>query len=208
MRTPPVSSFRRRWAPVLGSAWRHAQQQRKPVPALFAPLSRLLSPTLAFGSGHIPKGARFKSASLSVQLRARRQAARRPQHPNKVLAHLRMLRLLAQIRARQTDIGLRDDGGLAAFEEALQTHPEAQAFLADKDASVRLYRALCNQAWVGPDGRVLTLSWRSAGAIVADARGRGEDYLCFYCSGGEGEVAADVQALLDTLGWSPCPYPA
>ena len=208
MRTPPVPSFRRRWAPVLGSAWRRAQQQRKPVPALFVPLSRLLSPTLAFGSGHIPKGARFKSASLSVQLRARRQAARRPQHPNKVLAHLRMLRLLAQIRARQTDIGLRDDGGLAAFEEALQTHPEAQAFLADKDASVRLYRALCNQAWVGPDGRVLTVSWRSAGAIVADARGRGEDYLCFYCSGGEGEVAADVQALLDTLGWSPCPYPA
>jgi len=208
MRAPPVPSFRRRWAPVLGPSWRRAQQQRKPVPALFVPLSRLVPPALAFGGNRLPKGARPKAAPLSAQLRARRKAARRPQHPNKVLAHLGMLRLLAQIQARQTDAGPRDDGGLAAFEEALQIHPDAQAFLADKDASVRLYRALCNQAWAGPDGRVLTVSWRSAGAIVADARGRGEDYLCFYCSGGEGEVAADVQALLEALGWSPCPYPA
>jgi len=208
MRAPPVPSFRRRWAPVLGPAWRRAQRQRKPVPALFVPLSRLFSPALAFGGDRLPKGIRPKAAPLSAQLRARRKTARRPKHPNKVLAHLGMLRLLARTRAIHADAGPRDDGGLAAFKEALQTHPDAQAFLADKDGGVRLYRALCNQAWAGPDGRVLTVSWRSAGGIVADARGRGEDYLCFYCSGGEGEVAADVQALLETLGWSPCPYPA
>jgi hypothetical protein len=208
MRAPLTSSFRRRWTPVLGSAWRLAQRKRKPVPVLFVPLSRLVSPALAFDGDRLPKGARPKAAPLSAQLRARREALRRPKYPNKVLDHLSMLRLIGRARTISTDVRPRDDGGLAAFEKALQTHPAAQAFLADRDASVRLYRALCNQAWVGPDGRVLTVSWRSAGGIVADARGRGEDYLCFYCSGGEGHVSADVQALLETLGWSPCPYPA
>ena len=201
MRAPPVPSFRRRWTPFLGSAWRRVKQQRKPIPTLFVPLSRLLSLVYSIGIKHPPKGARLKPAPLSIHLRARRKDAKKPKHANKVLAHLRMLRLFAQ--ARTLHAGPYDDGGLAAFEEALETRPEAQAFVADRDAAVRLYRALCNQAWAGPDGRILTVSWRSAGDIVANARKKGEDYLSFYCSGGEGEIAADVQALLETLGWSP-----
>jgi hypothetical protein len=211
MRAPPVPSFRRRWAPIIGAAWRRAQQQRKPVPALFLPRHRLLSPALLPATHRLPKGARPPLAPLSAQLRAARKAAKRPPHPNRVLAHLRMLRLLAMAKAAKAADAAPsrpDDRGLAAFEEALQTHPDAQAFLADHAAAVRLYRALCNRAWAGPDGRVLTVSWRAAGGIVADARGKGEDYLDFYCSGGEGQVAADVQFLLGALGWAPCPYPA
>ena len=132
---------------------------------------------------------------------------KRPLHADRAVKHLQTLRFLAKIAHVATNFSPRDDDGLAAFEEALQTHPDAKAFVADRDAAVRLYQALCNQAWAGPDGRVLTSSWRRAGRIVADARGRGEDYLDFYCSGGEDEVAADVQAFLETLGWSPCPYP-
>lgn len=207
MRTPPLPSFRRRWAPVIGAAWRRARQQRKPVPALFLPLNRLLSPALLLTTDRLPRRARPPLAPLSAQLRARRKAAKRAPHANKVAKHLETLRLLARIKAATATADPRDDNGLAAFEEALQTHPDAQAFVADRDAATRLYQALCNRAWAGPDGRVLTVSWRSAGGIVADARARGEDYLDFYCSGGEGEVAADVQALLETLGWSPCPYP-
>jgi hypothetical protein len=208
MRAPPVPSFRRRWAPVIGAAWRRAQQQRKPVPALFLPRHRLLSPALLPVAHRLPKGARPPLAPLSAQLRTARKATKRPPHANRVLAHLRMLRLLAMAKATSAALPHPDDHGLAAFEEALRTHPDAQAFLADHAAAVRLYRALCNQAWAGPDGRVLTVSWRTAGGIVADARGKGQDYLDFYCSGGEGEVASDVQFLLDVLGWSPCPYPA
>jgi hypothetical protein len=208
MRAPPVPSFRRRWAPAVGAAWQRAQRQRKPVPTLFLPLRRLLSPALLSTIHRLPKGARPPLAPLSAQLRAARKAAKRPPHPNRVLAHLRMLRILGRAKAASAALPRPDDRGLAAFEEALRTHPDAQAFLADQAAAVRLYRALCNRAWAGPDGRVLTVSWRAAGGIVADARGKGEDYLDFYCSGGEGEVAADVQFLLGALGWAPCPYPA
>ena len=206
MRAPPSPPSADAVSPLFGSAWRRAKQQRKPIPALFVSLSRLLSHAYGIGTERLLKGVRPKLAPLSAQLRARQKDAKNLKYANKVLAHLQMLRLLAQ--ARSLHAGPLDDGGLAAFEEALQTRPEAQAFVADRDAAVRLYQALCNQAWAGPDGRVLTVSWRSAGRIVANARRKDEDYLCFYCSGGEGEVAADVQALLETLGWSPCPYPA
>jgi hypothetical protein len=46
-------------------------------------------------------------------------------------------------------------------------------------------------------------SWRYAGGLVADLREQGEDYLDFYCSGGEGRVASDVREALAKLGWEP-----
>jgi hypothetical protein len=211
MRAPPVPSFRRRWAPVVGSAWQRAQRLRKPVPTLRPTRREILSSVLLSTNHPLPKSVRPPHLPLSAQLRAVRKAAKRPSHPNRVLANLRMLRILGWAKAAKAANAASsrpDDRGLAAFEEALQTHPDAQAFLADHAAAVRLYRALCNRAWAGPDGRILTVSWRTAGCIVAQARRKGEDYLDFYLSGGEGEVAADVQFLLGTLGWAPCPYPA
>jgi len=208
MRVPPVPSFRRRWTPVVGIAWQRAQRQRKPVPTLFLPLRQILSPALFSTAHRLPKRARPPLAPLSAQLRAVRKAAKRTPHPNRVLAHLRMLRILGRAKAANAASSRSDDRGLAAFEEALRTHPDAQAFLSDRAAAVRLYRALCNRAWAGPDGRVLTVSWRAAAGVVARARGKGEDYLDFYLSGGEGEVASDVQFLLGVLGWAPCPRPS
>jgi len=66
-----------------------------------------------------------------------------------------------------------------------------------------LYCALCNTEWAHDDGTEWTGSWRYAAGIVAHLRGRGEDYMDFYCSGGgsEGTISSRVRDALATLGW-------
>lgn len=54
-------------------------------------------------------------------------------------------------------------------------------------------------------GLAYSYSWRAAGGEVADLRGKGEDYLDFYCSGGEGHVADAVRDSLKEQGWEPVP---
>jgi hypothetical protein len=44
-------------------------------------------------------------------------------------------------------------------------------------------------------------TWRYVADVVAHLRGRGEDYLDFYCSGGEGAITDRVAAAMDALGW-------
>lgn len=101
-----------------------------------------------------------------------------------------------------------------------------------------LYAALCNMQWQKIDVMPIltdeywTVSWRSAGGIVADLRCQG-DYLDWYCSGmggiaavpedignedalqeamarrkyvSEGTVTDEIQADLEKLGWRPVPY--
>lgn len=72
----------------------------------------------------------------------------------------------------------------------------------ERDFSVELYGALCNAEWCHDNGsRWRGGSWRYIAEFVAHLRGRGEDYLEFYCSGGEGEISARVADAMARLGW-------
>ena len=90
------------------------------------------------------------------------------------------------------------------------------------------YAALCNQEWYEQDAweilrdHTWSVSWRTAGAIVADIRGEG-DYLDWYCTGSfvwhdqdgyqptaaeqwyvaEGMITAEIQYDLAQIGWYP-----
>lgn len=71
----------------------------------------------------------------------------------------------------------------------------------DHDFAVELYGALCNADWRHDDGTEWSGSWRYAGGVVAELRDLGEDYLDFYCSGGEGEITERVAEAMGALGW-------
>jgi hypothetical protein len=78
----------------------------------------------------------------------------------------------------------------------------------DDEFAKEFYGALCNMRWrskVDPD-IIYSCSWRYAGGIVADLRRKGERYIDFYCSGGEGIVTKRVEKLLGKLGWEPCSW--
>lgn len=77
-----------------------------------------------------------------------------------------------------------------------------------------LYSALCNVCWVRTEeaahsGKIdfWSCTWRTSGAIVAEIRNEKlnlkENYLDFYCAGGEGEVSARIRELLGAKGWTP-----
>ena len=72
----------------------------------------------------------------------------------------------------------------------------------DREFAVELYAALCNAEWRHDDGAGWSGgTWRYVGGLVADLRGRGEGYLDFYCSGGEGEITDRVAEAMAVLGW-------
>ncbi len=78
----------------------------------------------------------------------------------------------------------------------------AERVRADRALAIELYGGLCNGSWRHDDGtNWLGGTWRAVAGVVADLRGRGEDYLDFYCSGGEGEITRRVAAAMDALGW-------
>lgn len=103
--------------------------------------------------------------------------------------------------------------------------PEAASAAADGGFAQALYAAMCNRQWRRADGtgERWACSWRGAGGIVAELRGRGEIYVDWYCSGisdvdlepadapppaaerpvPEGTVRDDVRDLLGRLGWRP-----
>ena len=86
--------------------------------------------------------------------------------------------------------------------------------LEDEKYADYFYLALCNNIWK-KDGKEVTFSFREAGGVVADLRGKGEDYMNFYCyigeetvlvDGvptpiGEGYVSKEIRIDLATLGW-------
>lgn len=77
----------------------------------------------------------------------------------------------------------------------------------DDDFAQMLYASLCNKIWVNKNtGEKYSCSWRYAGGIVASMRCCGEDYMDFYCSGGEGQVNERVRKVLDDLGYIPTDY--
>jgi len=79
--------------------------------------------------------------------------------------------------------------------------------ITDDSYAVALYRALCNIKWkkAGTD-YIYSCSWRYAGGLIAEIRDIGEDYLNFYCSGGEGKIGDDILKDLNDIGWYPIEY--
>jgi hypothetical protein len=78
----------------------------------------------------------------------------------------------------------------------------------DDSFAEELYAALCNVEWVkagGEAGEPWSCTWRTSGGIVAELRDRGEEYIDFYLSGGEGHVTPRVGEALGLLGWAPLP---
>ena len=73
------------------------------------------------------------------------------------------------------------------------------------DYATNLYRALCNVEWNRVSDKTIlwSCSWRYAGGMIASLRHCGEDYMDFYCSGGEGTVDPEIQDDMLKLGWEP-----
>jgi hypothetical protein len=93
---------------------------------------------------------------------------------------------------------------LIAVERDLEHDLKALADRArgDRGFAVELYGALCNASKRHDDGTDWPgATWRAVAGMVADLRGRGEDYLDFCCSGGEGEVTARVAGAMAAIGW-------
>ena len=83
----------------------------------------------------------------------------------------------------------------------------------DKEFAQECYAALCNMRWRSCEdqSRVYSCSWRYAGGLIASLRGKGEDYLDWYCSGigegtPEGEVTLRVREAFNALGWFEYPW--
>lgn len=75
----------------------------------------------------------------------------------------------------------------------------------DDEFAKDLYMALCNRRWKNVEtGEVYSCTWRYAGGLVAELRGKGENYMAFYCSGGgaEGRVSEAIEQALGRLGWT------
>jgi hypothetical protein len=90
-----------------------------------------------------------------------------------------------------------------------------------------LYAAMCNMQWQKTEvmpilkDELWSVSWRTAGGLVADLRSEG-DYMDWYCSGiysgdwGDGEVTPgyvpesvvtdEIRTDLAVLGWHPVPW--
>lgn len=97
---------------------------------------------------------------------------------------------------------------LEAIDEALRP------LALNDETAVEVYGALCNVAWVPLDHEAtvygeargegtMTWSWRAAGGYVAELRDKGENYLDFYCSGGEGAVSEAVREAMASVGYRP-----
>ena len=84
---------------------------------------------------------------------------------------------------------------------------------ADSDFAQECYAALCSMRWQSGEDQdiVYSCSWRYAGGLIASIRGKGEDYLHWYCSGilggtPEGEVTPRVRDAFNALGWFEYPW--
>ena len=91
------------------------------------------------------------------------------------------------------------------LETDLMSSARIAELVQDRRFAEDLYRAFCETRWFR-NGKEWGCTWRGAGGIVADLRDRGEEYIDFYCSGGEGTVTTEVAAELAKLGWTWTPY--
>ncbi len=99
------------------------------------------------------------------------------------------------------------------------------AAIKDRGRAEEFYQALCNVTWIAKDElpedeeiinrlkgiapQEWSCSWRYAGGIIAHIRddnyGFQENYMDFYCTGGEGCVSDFVREIFKRMGWVPHP---
>ncbi len=74
----------------------------------------------------------------------------------------------------------------------------------DRSFADEMYCALCNADWRHVDGTSWHGSWRYSAGLIATLRGRGEDYIDFYCTRAceEGTISDRVASAMAELGWS------
>lgn len=112
--------------------------------------------------------------------------------------------------------------------EDLWFSPVIREKVKEKRYAQNLYAAMCNMRWQKSEmwpvlkAELWSVTWRSAGEIVADLRNNGETYLDWYCSGIRGAadyeddiiegyveesfVTNEIREDLRKLGWHPVPY--
>ena len=99
------------------------------------------------------------------------------------------------------------------LEEEIRADAEIMRKIQDDLYAKSVYAALCNVRWQPKElFDVLkddwwACSWRYAGGIVAELRNRNEDYMDFYCSGGEGIVQDDIAKDFARIGWQHSQWP-
>lgn len=78
----------------------------------------------------------------------------------------------------------------------------------DDDFAKEIYAALCNLKWrsIFKPEYEFSCSWRYAGGLVAEIRGKGENYLTYYWGGGEGIATERVEKFFKELGFLPVAY--
>ena len=83
-------------------------------------------------------------------------------------------------------------------------HALAPRLRTDRGLAEELYCALCNTDWRHLDGTTWHGSWRYSAGLIATLRGRGEDYIDFYCTRAceEGTISDRVAAAMAELGWT------
>jgi hypothetical protein len=94
-----------------------------------------------------------------------------------------------------------DASGLYRDFEADLTELFAERVKADPaNFAGALYGSLCNVDWQHDEGSRYSCSWRYAGGVVSELAG-GDDYMDYYCSGGEGHIDSRVADALEAIGW-------
>jgi len=72
----------------------------------------------------------------------------------------------------------------------------------DPSFAQKMYAHLCNLVWFNiTEDELIDYSWRAAGRFISDVRNsvidnNDENYLDFYCSGGEGQIDVEIQEFL------------
>ena len=95
---------------------------------------------------------------------------------------------------------------LSNFEKDISTDPQILTRIQNIDFAKLFYGSLCNTIWIKENDR-FAASFRYAAGLVAELRGKKENYLDFYISSPEGVVSSEVQLHLNRLGWYHQPYP-
>ncbi len=90
------------------------------------------------------------------------------------------------------------------FEEDLQTVFGEKMKVSETLCS-EVWSALANIVWKNTDGGEFSVSFRSAGGLIANIIQEGS-YMDWYCSGEYAVVSEEVSAGMLTLGWTAHQY--
>lgn len=105
--------------------------------------------------------------------------------------------------------------------------PIKEKAIASEVYAQNLYAAMCNMQWQRAEmwpilkgDQIWSVSWRTAGGIIAEIREMKEDYMTWYCTGlgeqseeyhivgyvSEGTVTDEIAADMLEKGWVPLPF--